>query len=239
MKIFLDTNILLNSFAKFLNDSKLSIYANSNYTLYSFEKCKYECYMAFRGVGGKKPDEGRGDWASRHLKNESYPAQLSKLASKYFDGNTTFAAYSINHIEEEYYAYDKTLLKYIDKSQHKEFLKQLKKIEILYSEKYKFENLIDIFNNFLEMNSINILYYHEIFSLEKTQSIIHFDEFCKNTVIPSEDLEIIYSALITRVDIFLTTDRKLKKLLASLGQNLPLHYNQVILEEEFESFIKN
>lgn len=66
------------------------------------------------------------------------------------------------------------------------------------------------------MNSINILYYHKIFSLEKTQSIIHVDEFCKNTVIPTEDLEIVYSALITQVDIFLRTDRKLKKILTSL-----------------------
>jgi len=238
MKIFLDTNILLKAFAKYLTKSNSSQYLNSKYQLYTFEKCKSECYMAFRGVGGKKPDEGRGDWASRHLRKDIYPAQLSKIASKYFDGDTAYASYSINHIEEEYFSLDESMIKYITEKEHIKFYEYNNKIRELYNEKNKFDSLINEFETFLEINNVKVLYYFQIFTLDNTQNVIHFNEFCKNTVIPSEDLEIIYSALIEKVDIFLTIDKKLKKLLASLGQNLPLHYSRVILEDEFENFIK-
>jgi hypothetical protein len=236
MKIFLDTNVLLKAFAKELNQNGPLPYFDSSYQLVTFEKCKFECYMAFRGVGGKKPDEGRGDWASRHLKSIEHPAQLSKIASKYFNGDTAYAAFSINHIEEEYYALDESLIKYIKEEDQNEFYEILKKTEELYFEKEKFNTLINEFELFLEKNNISILHYSEVFSEENTWKHLHFDEFCKNTVIPSEDLEIVYAALILKPKVFLTTDNKLKKLLGSLGSNLPLHYSNVILEKDFENF---
>ena len=65
---------------------------------FTFEKCSDEAYIAFRGVGGKKPSEGRGDWAKRFLSESGAPQPLEKLAGKYHGDNIGYALFWANQI---------------------------------------------------------------------------------------------------------------------------------------------
>lgn len=88
MKIFLDTSVILSIFGGFRNGSALPrIFRNQRLNLVSFEKCRYESYLAFRGVGGKKPDEGRGDWARRYLTHEDDPIPLGDSIGKLYSNS--------------------------------------------------------------------------------------------------------------------------------------------------------
>jgi len=58
-----------------------------------------------------------------------------------------------------------------------------------------------------------------------------------NTVVPSEDLEITLCAELVQADLFLTSDKRLKTNLYSLGNNSPLHANNVVHVNEFQDWL--
>jgi hypothetical protein len=74
--VFLDTSDLLSGFAAYRTKGYELPYCMTDLQAkrYTFEKCVYEAYTAFRGVGGKRPDEGRGNWAQKHLSMKMTPA---------------------------------------------------------------------------------------------------------------------------------------------------------------------
>lgn len=83
--VFVDTAALLPAFASHLNGSAAPLpafLADAGVTRVTFEKCVFEAYMALRGVGGKKPDEGRNDWAQRHLREGHKDVTLDSLVSR-------------------------------------------------------------------------------------------------------------------------------------------------------------
>src|SRR6266699_13458 len=96
-KVFLDTNVLLKGFAASRSKKTLPAYITDPSTRrYTFEKCVFEAYMAFRGIGGRKPDEGRGDWAQRNLRAESDPTPINTLAGQIHGGDNELAFLWIN-----------------------------------------------------------------------------------------------------------------------------------------------
>lgn len=213
LRIFLDTNVLLKGFAAFRNKRPLPSYVNDpSVKRYTFEKCVFETFMAFRGVGGKKPDEGRGSWAESNLKLETDPLTIGRLASKFHDGDIQLAHYWINQIMEASVGF--------------ETIKHSDEINNLVLEKEKFELLCQDFHDFLNTHAITKLFYFEIFDLKKGQrrqvSPGGLDGFARDTSLPSEDFEIVYSAISLPADVFVTDDLRLINCAASLGLNYPL-----------------
>jgi len=99
--VFLDTSVLLKAFSIFRNEGALPDYITDKTTQkYTFEKCIFEAYMAFRGVGGKKPDEGRGDWAQRNLKQETDPKSMGDLGNLFHEKDQQYAFFWSNQILE-------------------------------------------------------------------------------------------------------------------------------------------
>ena len=233
-RVFLDTTVLLNSFLSFrrfkngqLEKSQMQIYMiDAETEKYTFEKCVFEVYMAFRGVGGKKPNEGRGHWANTFLNNLNDPNSLSKLVSKFHSDNNEIGFWWINQIDEFSPTEAKENMNLIRNEDHIEFKKNLEKLNELKMQKELFLELCDEFYAMIQEYQINVLSYHEIFGQTKsTKELISFespatiDSFVKNSAIPSEDFEIIFCAERIGADIFVTDDKRLITCAKSLGSN--------------------
>jgi hypothetical protein len=234
-KVFLDTSVLLKGFASHLNDQELPFYLTDPCAQrYTFEKCIFEAYMTFRGIGGKKPDEGKGDWARRFLQAEDDPASVGKLISKYHDGSRDMGHFWINQILEAEAGLEdmeENIRALVGRDQQEEAFERLRKLRELSVERRKFEALCWEYNDFLVSQSVTELAYAWVFNIEDFYSDPNsahstgpncLDGFVRDTTIPSEDFEIVYAALRISADIFVTDDSRLRTCAMSLGLNLPL-----------------
>lgn len=190
--------------------------------------------MAFRGVGGKKPDEGRGDWAQRNLIAETDPSSINKLASQVHGGSNELAFFWINQILEAQYGIDhfeQSIEKIVYPDGRVEAYEGVAGLRQLALERGKFEHLCDEFRSFLREHSVNILPYCAVFDLHQVGDLTGgsvsvspggLDGFIRDTALPSEDFEIVYAALRLPADIFVTDDERLIRCAMSLGLNFHL-----------------
>lgn len=233
-RVFLDTTVLLNSFLSFrrFKDGQLEKSQMQSYMIdietekFTFEKCIFEAYMAFRGVGGKKPDEGRRHWANTFLNKINDPDSLSKLISKYHSDINEMGFWWINQIEEFSPAEAKENNHLIRNEDHIKFQETQEKLKQLKMQREMFLNLCDDFYGMIQEFQVDVLSYHEIFGnikdtkmLISSESPLTLDSFVKNSAIPSEDFEIIFCAERIGTDIFVTEDKKLITCAKSLGLN--------------------
>jgi len=234
--VFFDTSVILKAFGTFRNKTTVPDYMSDlSSNKFTFEKCVYECYMAFRGVGGKKPDEGRGDWAQRYLKSESDPLPIGTLISKYHEGSRNMGHYWINQIQEAKWGLDSAeelIEKYVIKEQQAEAKEDLQAFRELAKQRGRFEEVCDSLFQFLMNHQVTIIPYISLFGLGtffSDQGYINpdigpevLDRLVRDTIIPSEDFEIVYAAMRIPADILVTDDSRLKVCAMSLGLNLPL-----------------
>jgi hypothetical protein len=204
--------------------------------------------MAFRGVGGKKPDEGRQNWAKNSLDNNVDARSLVFLINKYHGGDISLAHYWVNQIQELSWTIDE-LESLKNSNMDTETLNEIEdKIDPLKSllKNYDlFEKLSNEFWQILKDYHITVLSYISVFgindpNLKNTLEELHptmLDALAKSTTIPSEDFEIIYAALRLRADIFITEDKRLKRCAWSLGLNLPLSANSFCSVSEYDDKI--
>jgi len=227
--VFLDTSVLLQAFIGYRQNHELPLFMNDEETRrFTFEKCIYEAYMAFRGIGGKKPSEGRGDWANRFLKSETDPQSLDKLASKFHGDSMEYAFFWANNILSL-------------PANYGDEMSELMRQNVL------FETLCDDFCQMLEKNNVTTLWYFQVFSndyewIEKLGlspsglvSPTLLDGFARETVIPSEDFENVFAASRINADIFLTDDNHLIRCAWSLGTNSSPSPSSFCRSEEYES----
>lgn len=248
--VFLDTSVLLKAFVAYRQNHKLPLFMNDQETKrFTFEKCIYEAYMAFRGVGGKKPSEGRGDWAPRFLKGENDPKPLSTLASKAHEDSMEYAFFWSNHIlgiDFENYAEAMSGYLHSNNLEEIEIARQnLDNMAFLKAQRNFFEILCDDFNHMLRENNIIELSYTHVFGGDDTWAdelgirlahldVYTLDSFVRETVIPSEDFENIFAASLIWTDIFVTDDNQLTRCAWSLGVNTPLSPAAFCRGEEYE-----
>ncbi len=199
---------------------------------FTFEKCIFEAYMAFRGIGGKKPDEGRGRWAQSHLKQQDDPTPLATLADKFHNGDTSRASFWINQILEAEVGIDglEEMTRSYGAEELEKALQHLEGLRALSQQRTSYENLCNEFCQMLEDCRIVILPYPIVFgeyrgdleSIGSDGGPARLDRFVRDTIIPSEDLEIVYAALRVAADIFVTDDLNLRRCAMSLGLNFAL-----------------
>jgi predicted nucleic acid-binding protein len=247
--VFLDTSVLLKAFVGYRQHHELPLFINDQETKrFTFEKCVYEAYMAFRGVGGKKPSEGRGDWANRFLKNESDPQSLDKLASRFHDDNIGYALFWSNNILGiTPSSYAEMVARYVNPNEIEKAQQNIDELSALKKQRSLFESLCNDFREMLRENNIVVLPYTLIFgddiSWMKNYGIksgnradpFVIDVFVRETIIPSEDLENIFAAARISADIFVTDDNHLIKCALSLGSNSSLSPASFCRSDEYES----
>lgn len=191
---------------------------------FTFEKCIFEAYMAFRGIGGKKPDEGRGDYADRFLKELDDPDTVSKLISKYHGDSKGYAFLWLNQIDEfDLIDLDEDI-QFVANEDKAKVIENNKKIKKLRQQRQMYENICSEFRAMLNHFKIEICSYIDVFSntsekFDNFTSPTMLDGFVRDTAIPSEDFEIVYCATRVQAKIFLTDDKKLITCSKSLGIN--------------------
>jgi hypothetical protein len=232
--VFLDTSVLLQAFAGYRQNHKLPLFMHDQEARrFTFEKCVYEAYMAFRGVGGKKPSEGRGNWASQFLTGEDDPKSLDKLTSKFHGDNRGFALFWANHVlSVNPENYTDTVSDYVRLDEAEKARQMLNGLSALKNQRVLFETLCDDFRQMLKENNIIVLSYMQIFSNDYTWAnnldirlcldAYTIDSFVRDTIIPSEDFENVFAASRIFTDIFVTDDNQLTICAWSLGTNSPL-----------------
>ena len=113
---FLDTSVLLSVFGRMRNGHKQSYIVDTNaLERITFEKCIFESYQAFREIGGKKPDEGRQDWAKRFLLEKIDPIPLGEAVGKLHEGSLMLAHHWIGQTEEAQFSMSETFDKYMER----------------------------------------------------------------------------------------------------------------------------
>jgi hypothetical protein len=260
LHVFLDTSVLLKGFAAYRNNHPPPPYlCDSQARRYTFEKCVFEAFMAFRGIGGKKPDEGRQDWAIRNLKLDTDPSPVGKLISQVHEGDKARAYYWLNQILEAGVGIDKfewsimqrsdsctcvanddtPCRKPADTCEYHRALAEIQGLRKLMSERRKFDILCGEFHNFLSTYAIREIPYCEVFDFQKgaTRQVSPacLEGFVKDTALPSEDFEIVYAAMTIPADILVTDDRRLINCAWSLGLNYQLHVSRFCRPNEYES----
>jgi hypothetical protein len=246
LKVFLDTTALLKGFAAFRNRQPLPLYiCDSTVKRFTFEKCVFETFMAFRGVGGKKPDEGRGRWAESNLKAEADPASIGKLASRFHDGDTSRAFYWLNQILEAGSGignYEQNVRTFVKPEELHRALEEVQALRQLVDERNKFDALCQEFYKFLDLQAIAELCYCEVFDFQqgasRQVSPACLDGFVRDTALPSEDFEIVYAAMTMPADVFVTDDERLITCTMSLGLNYPISRWRFCKGIEYENKVK-
>jgi hypothetical protein len=253
VKVFLDTNVLLKGFAAFKKGQTLPAYlVDPNAKRYTFEKCIYEAYMAFRGVGGKKPDEGRGDWAQRYLRDVSDPSPVGKLMSQIHGDSKALAFFWTNQILEAEWSigeWEGILENFPEEkkagAEYTEIANHVTSLRQLSLERRNFENLCDTFRSFLREHSIHLLPYYTIFDIKRVRYIdgdlgipvnaSNLDSFVRDTILPSEDFEVVLAAVSLPADLFVTDDIRLITCATSLGLNFRLSPNSFCTSDEYSA----
>lgn len=213
---FLDTSALLPAFARWLADETSApplFLRDPRARRFTFEKCVFEAFVAFRGVGGKKPDEGRGDWAERHLRGDLRRVVVNHLSSTVHGGNTSLALFWLNNIQGTIAS---------DAAQNDVRLREL------LDRRDEYERLCQRFQQFLEHHAVGTLLYGQVFGSLRTDGVhldprfdhgLNIDNLVRTAAIPSEDLEIVVAAERLAADIFVTEDNRLRRCAWSLGLN--------------------
>ena len=190
--------------------------------------------MAFRGIGGKKPDEGRGDWAQRNLLAETDPSPINTLASQVHGDDNELAFFWVNQILEAGCGIDRSaqlIEEFVCPDERTKAYEEIARLRRLAFERGKYERLCDAFWSFLREHSVKILPYCTVFDIHRVGDLTDnsvgvspgmLDGFIKDTALPSEDFEIVYAALRLPADIFVTDDERLIKCARSLGLNFRL-----------------
>ncbi len=247
--VFLDTSVILSAFVGYRQHRKLPTYMNDPDTLrFTFEKCVFEAYMAFRGVGGKKPSEGRGDWANRFLKNVNDPKSLDQLASQIHGNEMGYALFWINNILSVGPAcFSEATSQYNRPEEPKKADQMLDDLTELKRQRFLYKILCDDFRQMLRECSITELLYMQVFNSERKwiedldvlprafPTVYALDTFVRETVIPSEDFENVYAASRIRADMFVTDDNHLIRCGLSLGLNEPLSPASFCRGDEYEA----
>lgn len=235
MRAFLDTNVILRGFASYINGGRLpSCFVDPRAHRLTFEKCIFECYGAFRGVGGKKPSEGRGQWAEVHLRGEGYPLRIGDLASKYC-ASIEDAFYQSNQILESASGIDD----FFEATGNQEMTEVLRGLA---RDRVAFERLAAKLHRFLEECEVQIVPYLTVFGGAPDDGFYHacrLNEFALDHILPSEDFEIVFAALMMEADLFITDDAHLRKCAYSLGLNAGLHQGMFTDMDGYDALVSD
>ena len=218
LSVFLDTSVLLTVFGNIRNGSHKPFILNTGgLRRLTFEKCVFECFLAFRGVGGKKPDEGRQDWAKRFLRLEGDPVPLSEAAGKlhfgsinaahYWTGQADEAQWTLPESFEEYMVDVKKHVRPEDWDQAAEIWGNLQNI---FDNHRRYLKLFSDFKMFLANHDISILSHEDLYTKEKQPwRQMTMEGLSQRSTIPNEDFEIVVAALLSESDLFISTDQRL------------------------------
>lgn len=229
LSVFLDTSVLLTVFGNIRNGSHKPFILNTGgLRRLTFEKCVFECFLAFRGVGGKKPDEGRQDWAKRFLRLEGDPVPLSEAAGKlhfgsinaahYWTGQADEAQWTLPESFEEYMVDVKKHVRPEDWDQAAEIWGNLQNI---FDNHRRYLKLFSDFKMFLANHDISILSHEDLYTKEKQPwRQMTMEGLSQRSTIPNEDFEIVVAALLSESDLFISTDQRLLKATVSIEANI-------------------
>lgn len=184
-RIFLDTPILREGFVKNINggDWRQDYKLPSNVHLITAHKCVAEMY---------------GILKTSILDTElsSYGLVSSKrLRDMIFNGDDFLNIFWHHQVLENL---NSALVETIDLEEQKE------KLRLLIEWRAKYEQVRQDFDEFLQQEAIETVNYGILFTDHEWQA--KFDDLAIETLIPSEDLEIVLSAWFVKADIFLTRD---------------------------------
>jgi hypothetical protein len=231
-RVFLDTTVLLKAFSASRKQAPLPAFlTDAAAERLTFEKCIYEAYLAFRGVGGKKPDEGRGRWAGQNLASGVDPSPLSHLANRYHGGSTSRAHFWLNFIEEaaaDLEGDEQRITEMVSSEGQPGALAELQARRELNADAGRSRRLCADFYKMLEAHQVRVLAYLEVFSPSTSQlETVNcdprvLDALFQSVTLPAEDFEIVYAAMRAGADLFVTDDHRLRRCSFSLGLNLPL-----------------
>ncbi len=229
--VFLDTSALLPAFGRYIAEGHRMPYfmTDSKARRYTAEKCIYEAYMAFRGVGGKKPDEGRARWAEQFLKEENHPASFGQLRDTIHGGSALHAGFWVNNIDGAVPTWGEAS----------------EKIRELHRERAKYHELCNRFHDMLEQHRVRLLSYISVFATADRWGLScscpppeALDGFVRSTIIPPEDFEIVYAAMRLDADIFVTNDLRLANCSVSLGANYPLCHGNFCTSSQYPEAVQ-
>lgn len=194
-RVFLDTPILREAFAKAVNgnDWRQDYSLSPTVHLVTAHKCIAEMY---------------GILKTSILENElaSYGLVSSvRLRDLIFSGDNFLNIFWHHQALE---SLGSTLAEAAKKDLHREKLRTLAEWRACY------EEVRQDFEAFVKQQAIDCVHYGLLFASHEWQA--KFDDLAIETLIPSEDLEIILAAWFAQADIFLTWDKRLIRLSFSL-----------------------
>jgi len=252
MRIFIDTNII----CKLLSEP--SIFSNLNLKtceFFTFEKCIYELKNGLKtkffdinfliktirngGFGDSLNQKSIMKVATKIVKNTLSILKLDKNETKKlvnaignynlkweFGIAEVYQWISIKEMEEDF------LNRVPEKDRESTDVLRLKQfyklVKYLLLKEYK--NLEET----LETNNVKIIYYEQVFGDPK--KVVKFRMLLDDAILPTEDLEIIFSALSSNCRIFLTEDKKIHTYGYTLGLNHPMSFMTI---DNFKGAIKN
>jgi hypothetical protein len=225
----LDTSVLLTAFGSIRNGgSKSFIFSTDAVQRTTFEKCIFESFLAFRGVGGKKPDEGRQDWAKRFLRLEGDPVPLSDAAGKLHFGSIHAAHYWTGQADESQWVLPESFDEYmadVKKHVRPEEWDQAAEIwgnlQNIFDNHRRFQRLFAEFRTFLSDHDVLVISHEDLYTLERRPwRFMTMEGLSQRSTIPNEDFEIVVAALLSEPDLFVSTDRRLLTATASIEANL-------------------
>ncbi len=226
---FLDTSVLLTVFGNIRNGShKSPILDIEGLTKLTFEKCIFECFLAFRGIGGKKPDEGRQDWAQRFLRLNGDPVPLGKAAGKLHFGSINAAHYWIGQADEAQWSlpdsfdeYMAGVKRHVCPEEWDHAVEIWGNLQKIFDNHRRYLRLFSDFKTFLADHDISIISHEHLYTKERQQwRQIIMEGLSQRSTIPNEDFEIVVAALLTEPELFVSTDRRLLTATASIEANL-------------------
>jgi len=242
-RVFLDTSVLLKALSATRKQAPLpGFLTDADAERLTFEKCVYEAYLAFRGIGGKKPDEGRGRWAERNLDPAADPLPLSQLANRFHGQNLASAHLWVNLIEEaaaDLEGDEEWIHQTVKKEDRPAALAELQHRRELAQDTGRFWRLCTEFRQVLHAHRVRVLSYLEVFSLQAPSvgsscDPRMLDGLFQSVTLPAEDFEIVYAALRADADLFVTDDHRLRRSSFSLGLHLPLSVGGFCAAAEYE-----
>jgi hypothetical protein len=229
IKVFLDTSVLLSAFGGArISGAQSFVLTTDEVERITFEKCVFECFLAFRGVGGKKPDEGRQDWAQRFLLRDGDPVPLGNATGKLHRGSLHAAHYWTGQAEEAQWAmagsfdeYMEEIKKVVRKEDWLLAGDEWKHLQGIFENHRRYQSLFVEFKTFLAEHSVRVMDYEDIYAKSRQPwRLMTMEGLSQRSTIPNEDFEIVVAGLLAEPDFFVSTDRRLLVASASIEANL-------------------